>query len=188
MKEDDMSISKVKFSPEILQDDIIKIIPLVETDFENLFLVASDPLIWEQHPTRDRYKEEVFRLYFDGAILTQTAFKIIDKSIDKIIGSTRFYDYKAENRSIAIGYTFLAKAYWGGVYNKLAKKLLLDYAFRYVDNVYFHIGATNIRSQKAIAKIGAAKVAEIDFDYYGRKLLHFEYLISKKEWASTGSA
>lgn len=171
------------FSPEILQDNLIKIIPLTEADFEDLFIVASDPLIWEQHPTRNRYKQEVFQLYFDGAILGKTAFKIIDKQKDKIIGSTRFYDYKPGNRSIAIGYTFLAKTYWGGTYNQSAKKLLLDYAFQYVDYVYFHIGSGNIRSQKAILKIGACKVNEMDFDYYGKKLLHFEYLISKKEWA-----
>ncbi|MEO6904317.1 MAG: GNAT family N-acetyltransferase [Bacteroidia bacterium] len=178
---------KINLRPEILQDEMIKIIPLKETDFEELFKVASDPLIWEQHPTRDRYKPEVFKLYFDGAILGQSAFKIIDILRNEIIGSSRFYDYKPEKKSIAIGYSFLAKEYWGGIYNKSAKRLLIDYAFKYVDNIYFHIGSTNIRSQKAITKIGATKVGEVDFDYYGRKLLHFEYAISKKEWIESSS-
>jgi RimJ/RimL family protein N-acetyltransferase len=168
--------------PEILEDNILKIVPLVESDFDRLFEIAADPLIWEQHPTKDRYKKEVFQLYFDGAINGKTAFLIIDKSTDKIIGSTRYYDYKQESSSIAIGYTFLSRQYWGGLYNKSSKMLLIDYAFQFVDKIYFHIGATNIRSQLAIIKIGASKIGEVDFDYYGKKLLHFEYLISRNEW------
>ena len=168
--------------PEILEDNILKIVPLIESDFDRLFEIADDPLIWEQHPTKDRYQKEVFQLYFDGAIKGKTAFLIIDKSTDKIIGSTRYYDYKPENSSIAIGYTFLSRQYWGGVYNKSAKRLLIEYAFQYVDNIYFHIGSTNIRSQLATIKIGASKIGEVDFDYYGKKLLHFEYLITKNEW------
>ena len=170
------------WQPEILEDDILKIVPLFETDFDLLFEIASDPLIWEQHPTSNRYKKEIFKLYFDGAISGKTAFLIIDKSTNKIIGSTRYYDYKVENSSIAIGYTFLSRQYWGGLYNKSSKKLLINYAFQFVDKIYFHIGATNIRSQLATMKIGATKVGEVDFDYYGKKLLHFEYTISKKEW------
>ena len=170
------------WQPEILEDDILKIVPLFETDFDRLFEIASDPLIWEQHPTSNRYKKEIFKLYFDGAISGKTAFLIIDKSTNKIIGSTRYYDYKVENSSIAIGYTFLSRQYWGGLYNKSSKKLLINYAFQFVDKIYFHIGATNIRSQLATMKIGATKVGEVDFDYYGKKLLHFEYTISKKEW------
>jgi N-acetyltransferase len=174
----------INWQPEILEDDIVKIIPLVESDFEKLFLVASDPLIWEQHPTRDRYKKEVFQIYFDGAMSGKTAFLVIDKSTNSIIGSTRYYDYKPENSNIAIGYTFLARGYWGGQYNKLVKKLLLDYAFRFVEEVIFHIGATNIRSQKAMERIGGKKFAEEEVTYAGEKNsnLNFFYKISKIDW------
>ncbi len=174
-----MKIITENWRPEILEDNILKIVPLNKTDFDKLYEVASDPLIWEQHPTNDRYKKEVFQLYFDGAIQGKTAFLIINKSTDKIIGSTRYYDWKPENSSIAIGYTFLSREYWGGEYNKSAKKLLIEYAFQYIDKIYFHIGSNNIRSQLAIIKIGASKIGEVDFDHYGKKLLHFEYLISK---------
>jgi RimJ/RimL family protein N-acetyltransferase len=149
----------------------------LESDFENLYIAAADPLIWEQHPTPDRYKNEVFKLFFEEAINSKMAFKIIDKTSNSIIGSTRFYDYKAENKSIAIGYTFLTRAYWGGEFNKAIKKLMLTHAFEYVNDVYFHIGITNIRSQKAIEKIGAKKLGEVNFK--GRELVYFEYLISK---------
>lgn len=165
--------------PENLQDTIVKLVPLQESDFDDLFKVASDPLIWEQHPSNDRYKPEVFKLFFEEAIKGQAAFKIIDISTNKVIGSTRFYDFNPDKKSIAIGYTFLARECWGGKFNKAAKKLLIDYAFQFLDSVYFHIGATNIRSQKAIANIGAAKVGELYMDNHGVKVLHFEYVISK---------
>jgi RimJ/RimL family protein N-acetyltransferase len=175
--------TSINWHPTHLENNLIKLTPITPDDFETLFEVASDPLIWEQHPTKDRYKREVFQKFFDGAIEGGTAFLIIDKATNKVIGSTRYYDYKAEIPSIAIGYTFLARAFWGGKHNHSAKKLLLDYAFQFVDKVYFHIGAANTRSQIAIGKIGAAKVGEVDFDYYGTKLLHFEYVISKDNWS-----
>ena len=179
-----MAKIRINWQPEILESDILKIVPLTEADFDTLFKVASDPLIWEQHPANDRYKLEVFKPYFAGAISGKSAFKIIDKSTNHIIGSTRYYDYKPENSSIAIGFTFLAKEYWGGTYNKSAKKLLIDYAFQFVDNIYFHIGVTNFRSQIAIKKVGAVKTNDINFENNGQSLPHFEYLIQKQNWIS----
>jgi RimJ/RimL family protein N-acetyltransferase len=179
-----MESTTPNWQPANLENNILKLVPLQKSDFEALFEVASDPLIWEQHPTKDRYKREVFQLFFDGAIKSKTAFLIIDKITGKLIGSTRYYDYKPEQSSIAVGYTFLNRAYWGSTYNKASKKLLLDYAFKYADKVYFHIGANNVRSQKAILNIGATKIGEVDFDYYGKKLLHYEYAITKTEWAN----
>jgi len=168
--------------PEILQNDLVKITPLKESDFENLYQVASDPLIWEQHPAKDRYKKEVFRAFFDEAVASQSSFLVFDKHTNELIGSTRYYDYDPVKSKIAIGYTFLARNYWGGQYNKAMKKLLLDYAFQNVESVLFHIGATNLRSQKALQKLGARKINELDFDINGLKLPHFEYEINKHDW------
>jgi RimJ/RimL family protein N-acetyltransferase len=172
----------VNWQPEDLENDIIKLQPMAVGDFEKLYEVASDPEIWEQHPVRERYKEEIFRLFFNGAIEWNTAFLIINKNTGSVIGSTRYYDYQPDNSRIAIGYTFLAKAFWGDVHNRLSKKLMLDYAFQYVNEIYFHIGANNIRSQMAVKKIGAQQVREVDFDHYGEKLLHYEYVIKKHDW------
>jgi len=180
-----MTENKINWQPEILENDILKIVPLNESDFDSLFEVASDPLIWEQHPASDRYKKEVFQLYFDDAISGKISFKIIDKSTNKIIGSTRFYDSKPENSSIAIGFTFLVRQYWGGLYNKSSKKLLIEYAFKFVDKIYFHIGASNVRSQLATTRIGAIKVREFDSEQNGTKTNKFEYLIEKKNWKDT---
>jgi RimJ/RimL family protein N-acetyltransferase len=169
---------------QTLENDLISLRPLDESDFEPLYAVASDPLIWELHPSKDRYKREVFQAFFDGAVQSQAAFLVFDKATDSLIGSTRYYDFKPEISTVAIGYTFLARAYWGGAYNKAMKQLMLDYAFANVDTVLFHIGTQNIRSQKAILKIGARFVREVDFDYYEKKLLHYEYEITKKDWVS----
>jgi len=177
-----MTENKINWQPEILENNILKIVPLNESDFESLFEIASDPLIWEQHPESHRYKKEVFQLYFDSAIAGKTAFKIIDKSTNKIIGSTRYYDYNSANSSIAIGYTFLIRQYWGGRYNKSSKKLLIDFAFKYVDKIYFHIGANNLRSQIATTRIGVIKVGEFEAEHNGKKTNNFEYLIEKKNW------
>lgn len=177
-----MTGTHINWRPDHLENDFIKLVPLNKDDFEKLYAVASDPLIWEQHPSKDRYKREVFQLFFDGAVAGNTAFLILDKANGNTIGSTRYYNYKPESSCIAVGYTFLAKAYWGGKYNQSCKKLLLDYAFQFVDKVYFHVGAANTRSQLAIQKTGAIKVNEVDFDHYGEKILHFEYMIRKEDW------
>lgn len=174
----------MNLQPDMLSNDKVRLVPLGASDFEQLYAVAADPLIWEQHPATDRYKRDVFKGFFDGAVASRSAFLIYDTETGRLIGSTRFYDYNSERSSIAIGYTFLAKEYWGGHHNHAAKKLLLDYAFQYVDNVFFHIGSANMRSQRAIINIGAIKVNELDMDFNGNVLPHHEYLITKQDWQS----
>ncbi|WP_428228530.1 GNAT family N-acetyltransferase [Flavobacterium sp.] len=175
-----MKKPEFNLQPDILQDDITKLVPLQETDFDALYKVASDPLIWKQHPIKDRYKIEVFRPFFDAAINSKSAFLILDKETNEIIGNTRFYDYNPEKSSIAIGFTFIGRKYWGGLYNQSNKKLLVDYAFEHVDSVLFHIGADNIRSQKAVSKLGAVKVAEMTVTNNGVDIPHFEFELKKQ--------
>lgn len=146
------------WQPTHLEDDLVKLIPLTENDFDILFEVASDPLIWEQHPKKDRYKREVFIDFFNHAVQHRAAFLIQEKATGKIIGSSGYYDFKPDDSSIVIGYTFFARPYWGGLYNKASKNLLLNHAFKNVNKVYFHIGADNKRSQIAIERIGAKKI------------------------------
>ena len=141
-----------------LQGDLLLLRPLVEDDFPALFEVASDPLIWEQHPASDRYKKDVFRIFFDEAINSGGALLAVDAVHAGVIGSSRYHGYCAETRTIEIGWTFLARACWGGKYNREMKKLMLEHAYRFVDSVLLIIGDTNIRSQKAAEKIGAVQV------------------------------
>jgi len=166
--------------PENLQNELVTLVPLEEKDFESLFQIASDPLVWEQHPNKLRYQRAVFQNYFEGAIQSKGAFLILETKTNESIGSSRFYDYDKKDNSIIIGYTFIGRNFWGKEYNKSLKKLMLDYAFQYVDKVYFHIGAQNIRSQKAIEKIGAIKIDEQEVTYYGEdSKLNFIYVINK---------
>jgi RimJ/RimL family protein N-acetyltransferase len=148
--------ANVKFDLQpTLQGDLIELRPLTRQDFDALFAAASDPLIWEQHPENDRYKREVFRTYFDGAIDSKGAFAIIERKSGRIIGSSRYWNFDPVEREVEIGWTFLERAFWGGSYNRELKSLMLDHAFRFVDRVLFIVGENNLRSQKAVEKIGA---------------------------------
>ncbi|NMH27925.1 GNAT family N-acetyltransferase [Flavobacterium silvaticum] len=169
---------EINWQPDFLESDIVSLVPMDATDFEAVYVVASDPLIWEQHPANDRYKREVFQKFFDDAINGNSSFKIIDKISGQIIGSTRYYDFDADKKQIAIGYTFLAKEFWGGTYNQSVKKLLIDYAFQFVDAIVFHIAPMNFRSQQGTMKTGAKKVREITKN--GNP--SFEYAIQKTDW------
>jgi RimJ/RimL family protein N-acetyltransferase len=178
-----MTKSEFNLQPEILEDDITKLIPLKESDFEELYKVASDPLIWEQHPMKERYKIEVFRAFFDAAINSKSSILILDKKTNEIIGNTRYYDYDPEKSSIAIGFTFIGRKFWGGLYNKSNKKLLIDYAFQHVDSVLFHIGTDNIRSQKAVSKLGTIKIGEVNsIGNIPVNLPHFEYKLTAENF------
>ena len=166
--------------PAVLENDRVMLHLIGEEDFEELYAVASDPLIWEQHPNRDRWKKEVFRNFFEGALATGSAYRIVDKASNKTAGCTRFYDYDEKSDTIHVGYTFYGRDWWGTGLNRSAKKLMLDYAFRYVERVCFHIGATNIRSQVAIMRLGARKTGELEIAYYGEPVrLNYVYEISK---------
>lgn len=150
-----------------LENENVKLVPLNPNDLEELFSVASDQKIWEQHPNKDRYQREVFEKFFQGAIESKGAFKIMDKSSNEVAGSTRFYDYNQDDNTIFIGYTFYATKFWGSKLNPQVKKLMLDYIFQFVDKVNFHVGKDNIRSQKAMEKLGAKKVDEVNVAYFG---------------------
>jgi len=169
--------------PNDLKNEFVHLIPLKQEDFERLYEVASDPLIWEQHPNKNRYQRKEFENYFKGAMESGGAFLITDANTGKPIGSSRYYDFNEDEKKIEIGYTFLARDHWGTTYNRAVKKLMLDHAFKYVDHVIFHIGAENIRSQKAIEKLGAKKTGEIEVAYYGEPAkLNCVYQIDKSQW------
>jgi RimJ/RimL family protein N-acetyltransferase len=140
-----------------LRGELLELRPLAPEDWDDLVAVASDPLIWEQHPEGDRYKKEVFEIFFEGALESGGAFVVIDTKTQQIIGSTRFHGYDSEKSEIEIGWTFLARKYWGGRYNAEMKRLMLAHAFKFVENVVFFVGENNIRSQKATEKIGAIR-------------------------------
>jgi len=151
-----------------LKGELIDLRPLKPDDWKELFAVASDPFIWEQHPESDRHLEDVFKIFFSDALESRGAFVILDRMTQQIIGSTRFYGYDPEKSEIEIGWTFLTRKYWGGRYNAEMKRLLLNHAFKFVENVVFFVGEDNVRSQKAMEKVGATKVGTATRAYGNR--------------------
>jgi len=110
----------------VLTGDLGTLRPSTPDDWEALFTVAGDPLIWEVHPAHDRWQEPVFRAYFDAGIASGGALTIVDKASGAVIGSSRYDNWKPEADEIEIGWTYLARAYWGGTYNRGIKRLMLD--------------------------------------------------------------
>jgi RimJ/RimL family protein N-acetyltransferase len=137
---------------------LVKLTPLRRDDYDALFAVASDPLIWEQHPNNDRYQPAVFQEFFRGALECGGAFLVTDATTGEAIGSSRFNGYDEATREIEIGWTFLARSRWGGAYNGEMKRLMLEHAFQFVDRVIFVIGERNVRSRRALEKIGGVLV------------------------------
>jgi RimJ/RimL family protein N-acetyltransferase len=149
----------MRFEPQpTLRGELVVLRPLREDDYTPLYAVASDPLIWEQHPNSDRYQPNVFREFFRGAVACGGALTVTDASSGAIIGSSRYHGFNEPGDEVEIGWTFLARACWGGRYNAEMKRLMLQHAFRFVRNVVLVIGQHNIRSRKAAEKIGAVLV------------------------------
>ena len=166
----------------ILKGQLLELRPLRVEDFPDLYAVASDPLIWEQHPNKDRYKEEVFKEFFREALESGGALIAIESKTGRVIGSSRFHAYDEEKSEIEIGWTFLARSHWGGHYNGEMKRLMLGHAFRFVESVIFLIGTENLRSQRAVEKIGGVRVG-VRADASGRD--SFVYQITRSTFAQS---
>ena len=141
----------------VLEGTLLSLRPLRPGDFADLHAVASDPLIWEQHPDSDRHRKDVFECFFREALDSGGALIATDRRDGRVVGSSRFHGYDAEKREVEIGWTFLARSHWGGAYNGEMKRLMLRHAFRFVDGVLFVVGTGNVRSQKAVERIGAVR-------------------------------
>jgi RimJ/RimL family protein N-acetyltransferase len=161
----------------ILEGELIRLRPLQPEDFCYLYAVASDPLIWEQHPNSDRYKGDVFKGFFRAALESGGALIAIDSKDGQVIGSSRFHGYDSEKSEIEIGWTFLARSRWSGIYNREMKQLMLRHAFRFVNSVVFLVGPQNMRSQRAMEKIGGVHVGSRT-DSSGRESLVYRITAS----------
>lgn len=137
--------------------DRVMIRPVTEDDWTAMFQAASDPKVWELHPARDRYTAPVFRKYFDGALGSGSAFAFVHRETGALMGSSRYHGYDAALSEIEVGWTFLARDYWGGDYNREIKRLMTTHAFTFVNTVVFWVGETNWRSQRAMEKIGGVR-------------------------------
>lgn len=164
-----------------LTGELLHLRPLCPADFDALYAAASDPLIWEQHPER-RSELEVFRNFFAGALESGGALVAIDRKSGKLIGTSR-YARLVPGKQVEIGWTFLARPYWGGAYNGEMKRLMIDHALRFVERVVFTVARTNLRSQKAVEKIGGLRVGtETRTGPDGASQENVVFAISREAW------
>jgi RimJ/RimL family protein N-acetyltransferase len=167
-----------------LQNELIRLTPVQPADFEALYTVAADELIWEQHPNKNRYQRDVFAVYFQGALESGGASCVTDNVTGELIGCSRYYELD-EPRTVSIGYTFIARRTWGLGYNRALKTLMLDHAFRFVERVVFHVGAHNLRSRRAMEKLGGRLVGEAAVAYHGEPSSpNVIYQIDRDDWTT----
>ena len=142
----------------VLDGSLLSLRPLRAEDFDALYTVAADPLIWEQHPASNRHERPVFQSFFGDALASGGALVAIERATGEVIGSSRFHAHDATRSTVEIGWTFLARRCWGGRYNGEMKRLMISHAHRFVRHAIFLIGISNFRSQRAIEKIGGERV------------------------------
>ena len=145
-----------------LTGNFVELRPLRFEDRADLYAVASDPLVWEQHPVKNRHEEAGFRDFFFESLASGGALLARDAEDQRVIGSSRFFGYREDEGEVEIGWTFLARSHWGGRYNGDLKQLMLSHAFRFVDSVVIFVSPENIRSQRAVEKIGGVREPESD--------------------------
>ena len=171
----------------VLEGERLVLRPLRTDDWDALYAVASDPLVWELHPANDRWKEAVFRAYFADALAQGGALAVIDKASGRIIGSSRMQAYDpAAGGSVEIGWTFLGRDFWGGATNREMKRLMLAHALRYVERVDFRVGENNHRSRRAMEKIGG-RLSDRDggiIETVSGPVRHVVYEITRESFAA----
>lgn len=165
-----------------LHGRLVGVRPLEPGDLEALYAVARDPLIWELHPTPDRWRRPVFESYFAEAIDSRGAV-LVTAADCAVIGASRFHEYAPGLPRVEIGWTFLARDRWGGAHSAELKQLMLDHAFGSVDAVRFRVGAGNLRSRRAVEKLGARLLGP-STDLEG----HVEYALQRDDWRARPGA
>ncbi len=171
----------------VLEGEHVRLRPLTAADWDALFAIASDPLVWEQHPAHDRWKEPVFRPFFADALAGGGALLATDAKTGVVIGSSRFQGLEeAGGGSIEIGFTFLARAAWGGRYNHEMKRLMIAHALASVANVRFVVGEGNTRSRRALERIGARLTDRTEDRIMtgGVTVTHLTYVITREDFAT----
>jgi RimJ/RimL family protein N-acetyltransferase len=164
-----------------LKGSLVTLRPLEPADHDRLFVVAADPLIWEQHPDKSRSQPDGFRAFFQQALDSGGALLALETGSGRVIGSSRYHGYDEVAGEVEIGWTFLARSHWGGRYNGEMKRLMLEHAFRFVGRVVFLIDPGNHRSQRAVEKLGAVRIG-MRADTSGRPSSAFQ--ITASEWRS----
>lgn len=174
-----------------LEGESVKLIPMEIEQLDRLWEAGQFQSIWEFTASKVRSREEM-KTVIESAILerekgTQIPFVVIDKQTDKIVGSSRYLDILPSHQSLEIGWTWYSPDYWRTKVNTESKFLMLQHAFEKMDvnRVQFCTDLRNVRSQTAIARLGAQKEGilrkhRIIADGFVRDTVIFSIL--KEEW------
>jgi len=149
----------------VLHDDLVKLRPLGSFDFAALFSIASDSLIWEQHPAKKRSTLQGFQDFFNESLASKGGLMILERKTDRPVGSSRFKIIDEEKKVVEIGWTFISREYWGGTYNRAIKRLMINHSLSEFEMVVLYIDKDNVRSQRAAEKIGAMKIPPGNFSW-----------------------
>jgi N-acetyltransferase len=180
-------MSQPDFQPTLTGPTVI-VRPVASSDWPELFAAGSDPEIWKLHPSSDRYTKPAFRTYFDSAVASKMAFVFVDRSTNRLIGSSRYYGYDPGRSEVEIGWTFIVRSHWGGKTNREVKRLMLNHAFAFLDTVIFWVGEENWRSQGAMSKIGGIKREGLLTRELSGATPHVIFEISKSRYLAGGQA
>jgi N-acetyltransferase len=165
----------------ILTGNRITLRPLRADDFDDLANAAADPLVWAQHPDPGRSTREGFAPGFDDALRSKGCLVTVDNERQTVIGWSRYYGHTPGER-VTIGYTFLARSHWGGATNSEMKRLMLRHAFTDVREVIFMVAERNLRSRRAVEKLGAESAGAEDTPRWGQ--IHVIYRLTPELWRS----
>lgn len=165
-----------------LSNDLLLVRPLVPQDFDALFAISSDPLLWEQHPNKERSQPDGFKKWFEEATASGGALTVVERATGQIIGTSRYKAVPETTEAIEIGWTFIARRHWGGAVNQSLKALMMVHAFGFVPYVFFYIHGQNFRSRKAVEKIGGTLITDLEGQWLNpRSPEAVIYMIKKTE-------
>jgi RimJ/RimL family protein N-acetyltransferase len=169
-----------EFQP-VLDGELVRLRPVVRADFTGLLAVGADAGVWAQHPNPERATEAGFRAYFEDQLASGGSLIAENRADGAVVGMSRYSMAFTGADEVEIGWTFLGRAYWGGAYNRDIKRAMLGHAFRFVRTVVFRIGEDNLRSRRAVEKLGARLDARTQVNTAGpRPVRHVFYTIGRE--------
>lgn len=155
-----MNIEDASFT---LQGDSVELVPMELSHLDGLWKAAMPEEIWDFTASKIRSKEQMEKMIKDALAEkekgNQFPFVVLHKQDNKIVGSTRYLDISNANKSLEIGWTWYNPEVWRTRVNTECKYLLLKCAFEEwgMNRVQFKTDSRNVRSQRAIERLGAKK-------------------------------
>lgn len=180
--------------PVQLSGYIVRLEPLSEAHVPDLAVVGQDEAIWQFLPygninTEAKMSDHVKMLLARAAQGTDLPFAVILLESNQSIGCSRYLEIRVNHRSVEIGGTWYGREYQRSGVNTECKYLLIKHAFETLGciRVQFKTDARNLRSQKALERLGAVtegllRKQMITADGHVRDSIY--YSIIDSEWPS----